>query len=298
MVIAISDFWGEHNKAALGQLNFKHDFIPIRIADPHGTSPAGRRARHPERPGNGQNMFLNPLPAGRPGRPCQLHAPAPGKWTQDFRRLGIDFPDLRTTDNFMPPLQALFARRSCNSPAKSPFLPPCLHQLPSSHHPRPFPNRPSSLPLMETQAPDAYLHAGFWDTWESGLRWPPSCWPWPPPSSCSSAKKGRTAPALDPGPVRRPRGHHHAQKHTVPQAGRRGLLPYPAKSSLVGKPKTRPCTRPSREFNRRADALTALSTELQGPTRDLLDRMAVLKYRRTPRKTTPWSTNWRTGQSN
>ena len=34
MVIMISDFWGENNKAALGQLNFKHDFIPIRIADP------------------------------------------------------------------------------------------------------------------------------------------------------------------------------------------------------------------------------------------------------------------------
>ncbi|MFQ7534703.1 MAG: hypothetical protein ACLRPT_05985 [Akkermansia muciniphila] len=25
------------------------------------------------------------------------------KWTQDFRRLGIDFLDLQTTDNFMPP---------------------------------------------------------------------------------------------------------------------------------------------------------------------------------------------------
>ena len=34
------------------------------------------------------------------------------KWTQDFRRLGIDFLDLQTTDNFMPPLRALFARRS------------------------------------------------------------------------------------------------------------------------------------------------------------------------------------------
>ena len=32
------------------------------------------------------------------------------------------------------------------------------------------------------------------------------------------------------------------------------------------------------EFNRRADALTALPSELQGPTRDLLDRMASLKY--------------------
>ena len=105
MVIMISDFWGEHNKAALGQLNFKHDFIPIRIADPMELHlpDAGRVIlKDPE---TGKNMFLNL--SRQDVR--DLHRE---KWTQDFRRLGIDFLDLRTTDNFMPPLQALFARRS------------------------------------------------------------------------------------------------------------------------------------------------------------------------------------------
>ena len=47
---------------------------------------------------------------------------------------------------------------------------------------------------------------------------------------------------------------------------------------LVGETKDPALYETQQEFNRRADALTALSTELQGPTRDLLDRMAVLKY--------------------
>ena len=59
MVIMISDFWGENNKAALGQLNFKHDFIPIRIADPMELHlpDAGRVIlKDPE---TGKSMFLN-----------------------------------------------------------------------------------------------------------------------------------------------------------------------------------------------------------------------------------------------
>ena len=112
MVIMISDFWGEHNKAALGQLNFKHDFIPIRIADPMELHlpDAGRVIlKDPE---TGKNMFLNLSRQDvRDAHANSVHLHRE-KWTQDFRRLGIDFLDLRTTDNFMPPLQVLFARRS------------------------------------------------------------------------------------------------------------------------------------------------------------------------------------------
>lgn len=112
MVIMISDFWGENNKAALGQINFKHDFIPIRIADPMELHlpDAGRVIlKDPE---TGKSMFLNLSRQDvreTHANAVHLHRE---KWTQDFRRLGIDFLDLQTTDNFMPTLRALFARRS------------------------------------------------------------------------------------------------------------------------------------------------------------------------------------------
>ena len=112
MVIMLSDFWSEHNKAALGQLNFKHDFIPIRIADPMELHlpDAGRVIlKDPE---TGKSMFLNLARQDvREAHANVVHLHRE-KWTQDFRRLGIDFLDLQTTDNFMPPLQALFTRRS------------------------------------------------------------------------------------------------------------------------------------------------------------------------------------------
>ena len=106
---------GEHlqrDGAALGQLNFKHDFIPIRIADPMELHlpDAGRVIlKDPE---TGKSMFLNLSRQDvreTHANVVHLHRE---KWTQDFRRLGIDFLDLQTTDNFMPPLRALFARRS------------------------------------------------------------------------------------------------------------------------------------------------------------------------------------------
>ena len=112
MVIMLSDFWSEHNKAALGQLNFKHDFIPIRIADPMELHlpDAGRVIlKDPE---TGKSMFLNLARQDvREAHANVVHLHRE-KWTHDFRRLGIDFLDLQTTDNFMPPLQALFTRRS------------------------------------------------------------------------------------------------------------------------------------------------------------------------------------------
>ena len=94
MVIMISDFWGENNKAAL----------ELHLPD------AGRVIlKDPE---TGKSMFLNLSRQDvreTHANAVHLHRE---KWTQDFRRLGIDFLDLQTTDNFMPPLRALFARRS------------------------------------------------------------------------------------------------------------------------------------------------------------------------------------------
>lgn len=112
MVIMISDFWGDNNKAALGQLNFKHDLIPIRITDPlelHLPDAGRVILKDPE---TGRDMYLNlSRQEVRDTHADTVHRHRE-KWTQDFRRLGIDFLDLQTTDNFIPPLQALFTRRS------------------------------------------------------------------------------------------------------------------------------------------------------------------------------------------
>ncbi len=47
---------------------------------------------------------------------------------------------------------------------------------------------------------------------------------------------------------------------------------------LVGETEDPALYETQQEFNRRANALTALPEHLQAPTRDLLDRMATLKY--------------------
>ena len=83
MVIMISDFWGENNKAALGQINFKHDFIP-----------AGCRTRHPERSGNWQKHVPEPFPSGCPGNPRQRRASAPREMDAGFPPPGHRLPGL------------------------------------------------------------------------------------------------------------------------------------------------------------------------------------------------------------
>lgn len=141
MVIMISDFWGENNKAALGQLNFKHDFIPIRIADPMELHlpDAGRVIlKDPE---TGKSMFLNLSRQDvreTHANVVHLHRE---KWTQDFRRLGIDFLDLQTTDNFMPPLRALLPEDPVNFHANPLLRQPCQPPPPFSPPPRQFRNR-------------------------------------------------------------------------------------------------------------------------------------------------------------
>lgn len=73
-------------------------------------------------------------------------------------------------------------------------------------------------------------------------------------------------------------GHLNAPEHaSLPQAGRREFFPI-LRKYLVGETKDPALYETQQEFNRRADALTALPSELQAPTRDLLDRMASLKY--------------------
>lgn len=112
MVFLISDFLTPPDKEAIGKLNFRHELVPVRLADPAEL----------ELPEAGYIRFLDPetgeLFEGdlRDRELRQAHARAVqahrAEWKRVFTQLGIDALDLQTNDNFIPQLRALFNRRS------------------------------------------------------------------------------------------------------------------------------------------------------------------------------------------
>ena len=122
---------------------------------------------------------------------------------------------------------------------------------------------------METQSPDAYFQAGFWGAW--GI--------WIILASILLAvaiavivlirRKGRI-PAAPLSPSETAIRDISMLRNTHPSL-RQAAVEFSLilRKYLVGETK---------DPARRADALTALPSELQAPTRDLLDRMASLKY--------------------
>ena len=151
---------------------------------------------------------------------------------------------------------------------------PATFQTPPTAIPEP----PAFPTLMETQSPDAYLQAGFWDTW--GI--------WIMLASILLAvaiavivlirRKGRT-PAAPLSPAETAIRDITMLRETHPSL-RQAAVEFSLllRKYLVGETKDPALYETQQEFNRRADALTALPSELLGPTRDLLDRMASLKY--------------------
>lgn len=112
MVVMLSDFWCEPNKSSLGQINFKHDFIPIRIVDPAELNlpEVGRVClKDPE---TEETLLVNLSNTGIELIHNQVVEKHRAIWSKDFLQLGIDFLDLQTTDNFIPVLKALFIRRT------------------------------------------------------------------------------------------------------------------------------------------------------------------------------------------
>ncbi len=112
MLFLLSDFWGDQDKSALGKLAFRHELIPVRIVDPCEL----------ELPRAGATCLRDPesgeLAEADLGDSVLLDAyrraaqKLRGDWNRDFRQLGLDLVDLQTTDDFIPPLRAMFARRS------------------------------------------------------------------------------------------------------------------------------------------------------------------------------------------
>lgn len=112
LVLMLSDFLMPPDKEAIGQLNFRHELIPIRLADPTELRlpEAGAvRFRDPESGELWEGDLGDPKLIENHARAVQAHR---AEWQRVFSQLGIDALDLLTTRDFIPELRALFARRS------------------------------------------------------------------------------------------------------------------------------------------------------------------------------------------
>ncbi|MBR7109005.1 MAG: DUF58 domain-containing protein [Akkermansia sp.] len=113
MCFLISDFMMQADKQAIGKLNFRHELIPLRVAD----------AMELELPQDAGTVCIQDPESGTPYH-VNLSSPAVRKaytramlahraeWEGIFTQLGIDMRDLRTDADFVPALRALFTRRS------------------------------------------------------------------------------------------------------------------------------------------------------------------------------------------
>lgn len=113
MCFLISDFMMSADKQAIGKLNFRHELIPLRVAD----------AMELELPQDAGTVCIQDPESGMPYH-VNLSSPAVRKaytramlahrteWEGIFTQLGIDMRDLRTDADFVPALRALFTRRS------------------------------------------------------------------------------------------------------------------------------------------------------------------------------------------
>ncbi len=113
MCFLISDFMMPADKQAIGKLNFRHELIPLRVAD----------AMELELPQDAGTVCIQDPESGTPYH-VNLSSPAVRKaytramlahraeWEGIFTQLGIDMRDLRTDADFVPALRALFTRRS------------------------------------------------------------------------------------------------------------------------------------------------------------------------------------------
>lgn len=151
---------------------------------------------------------------------------------------------------------------------------PAAFQTPPTAIPEP----PAFPSLMETQSPDAYLHAGFWDMWGIWIMLAAILLAVAMTVIILIRKKGK-APATPLSPAESAIRDITAVRETHPSL-RQAAVEFSLllRKYLVGETKDPALYETQQEFNRRADALTSLPSELQSPTRDLLDRMAALKY--------------------
>lgn len=112
LVILISDFLTPPDKQAVGKLHFRHELIPVRLADPAELElPAAGAVRllDPESGALMEADLNDPALREFHRRAVSAHR---AEWSRIFAQLGIDALDLLTTQDFIPALRALFNRRS------------------------------------------------------------------------------------------------------------------------------------------------------------------------------------------
>jgi len=112
LVFMISDFLAAPDKKAIGKLNFRHELVPICLRDPAELQlpEAGVvRFRDPESGELYEADLSDEELREEYTRAIIAHG---AEWRQIFNQLGIDAPELKTTDDFIPALRNLFHRRS------------------------------------------------------------------------------------------------------------------------------------------------------------------------------------------
>lgn len=111
MVFMMSDFLSENNKKALGKLKFRHEIIPVRIADPCELElpEAGEVYMRASESDICFEVDLSKQSLRRNYKNAmQKHR---HNWQQDFTQLGIDYVDLLNEQNFIPIFSQLFKQR-------------------------------------------------------------------------------------------------------------------------------------------------------------------------------------------
>lgn len=112
LVFMISDFLAVPDKQAIGKLSFRHELVPICLHDPAELElpEAGLvRFRDPESGELYEGNLSSPELRTAHARAMKAHTT---EWQRIFHQLGVDAPELLTTDAFIPALRKLFHRRS------------------------------------------------------------------------------------------------------------------------------------------------------------------------------------------
>lgn len=112
MVFLISDFMMPPDKQAIGRINFRHELIPVRVADPTELELPRAGRVYISDPESGEQMEVDLGDAGVHAAYDRAVKTQRNAWTQLFTQLGIDSLDLTTSSDFIPSLRSLFNRRS------------------------------------------------------------------------------------------------------------------------------------------------------------------------------------------
>ena len=112
IVFLMSDFLQEPDKKAIGQLNFRHELIPIRINDPYELELPEVGRFYVQDPESGEQYIAPAATTALRTAHSKAMKAHMVEWDRTFNQLGIDHLSLQTNHDFITELRKLFARRS------------------------------------------------------------------------------------------------------------------------------------------------------------------------------------------